>query len=73
MWLKLTRFDGVCIRVNMSVLTGYYPHESDNGKTFIEFPVASDNMEGFHVRETIEQIDDAMNNPQSSLRLVSKW
>lgn len=70
LWLKLTNFNGEPWRVNMDTIGCYYPHiDKDGGSTFLEFPVSGETMQGAHVKETYIEIDDAINNDKSPLRL----
>lgn len=76
MWLKLTTHDGNPVRVNMANVSCYYPHEEkdSNAKTFLEgkYLDNENNVTGQHVKETMGEIDEALRNEASLLRVVRK-
>lgn len=69
LWFKLTSHDGQSIRVNMHHIVEYGEHDDGGGKTFLSIG----NDTGFHIRETVAQIDDALINAASNLRLAQGW
>lgn len=71
-WLKLTHEGGLPLRVNMNMVSAYMECvEKDKDKhcnASIEYSGAA-----YMVRETVAQIDDAVINPASKLRLKQGW
>lgn len=65
-WLKLTSHDGTPVRVNMFQIADYSEQIEEGGKTFLAYGES-----GYHVKETVAQIDDALINAASKLRLIS--
>jgi hypothetical protein len=65
LYLKLT-MDDVTVRINMDRVDRYGPSEEKGGKTYLETEDSA-----YIVKETCEQIDDAMVNTHSKLRLKS--
>ena len=72
MWLKLTLFDDRLIRVNMAYIDFYYD-ELDEDRKPTGMRVVEKDGQCNVVKETCEQIDDALSNPDSPLRLVKGW
>lgn len=68
MWLKLTMYDGSIVRVNMNMVDSYLVTDENKAHTSISFGATA-----YQVKETCEQIDDAIKNTSSELRLVRGW
>lgn len=67
MWLKLVNDDNRSIRINTAMISAYYTHE-DGKNTAIDYMDVC-----YLVKQTIEEIDDALINPANRLRLIKTW
>lgn len=63
MWLKLTWYDGTKLRLPIDKCSAYF--EGDDKVTQITL-----NGEGYQIKETVEEIDNAIADPSSPLRVV---
>lgn len=68
MWLVLTNKENIKVRVNMKVTEDYRPNKDGKTDGFQSF--VGLNGEYHEIKETCEEIDNAMNNAASPLRLV---
>ena len=64
LWLKLTNWDGDECRINMDCVEKYGLDDSNGANAFL---AVRDGM--YQVRETVEDIDNALLNDASPLRL----
>lgn len=65
LWLKLTWYDGTPLRLNMDKQETYQPCEENGANTSITM-----NGEAYQVRETMTEIDNAISNLASPLRVI---
>lgn len=72
LWLMLTLSDGYKVRINIHGAEAYYsvkgkeiPKDCPDTNTAIEVGEMA-----YHVKETAEQIDDAVRNESSPLRVI---
>ena len=66
LWLKLTNYDGTPCRMNMDLVEKYETSEAENDKHYTYLNVGESL---YQVLETVEDIDNALLNDASPLRL----
>lgn len=75
LWLKLTQGDGQKIQINIGRADAYYtvsgndvPKEMKGTNTVVDIGATA-----YYVQESVEQIDGAIVNSASLLRLIKGW
>lgn len=74
LWLKLTQSDGQKIQINIARADGYYtvtgddvPKEMKGANTVVDIGATA-----YYVKESVAQIDGAIQNKASDLRLIKE-